>query len=130
MLWLTRARRLNGLSPDRPLALALGLCVLLLVIQSLNSHGAAIDSHVLGVVLRSAPQLEEMLRVVETLGPSPSQPVVVRSGLDSEVKARIRDRLLELHDPLMNEFLVDGFAPAPDYSLIASVVSAATNGWR
>ena len=44
LLWLTRSRRLDGLSPDRPLALALALCVLLLVIQSLNSHGAAIES--------------------------------------------------------------------------------------
>jgi phosphonate transport system substrate-binding protein len=100
------------------------------MVASGEIDGAAIDSHVLGVVLRSAPQLGEMLRVVETLGPSPSQPVVVRSGLDSDVKARIRDRLLELHDPLMREFLVGGFAPAPDYSLIASVVAAATNGWR
>jgi copper transport protein len=44
LVWLTRSRRLDGLTPDRPLALALALCVLLLVIQSLNSHGAAIDS--------------------------------------------------------------------------------------
>ncbi|HEV2029383.1 MAG TPA: PhnD/SsuA/transferrin family substrate-binding protein [Candidatus Dormibacteraeota bacterium] len=84
--------------------------------------GAAIDSHVLGVVLRSAPQLAEMLRVVETLGPSPSQPVVVRSGLDPAFKDRIRERLLSLRDPLMNEYLVEGFAPAPDYSQIAAVV--------
>jgi phosphate/phosphite/phosphonate ABC transporter binding protein len=100
------------------------------MVASGEVDGAAVDSHVLGVVLRSAPQLAEMLRVVETLGPSPSQPVVVRSGLDPAVKERITRRLLGLQDPRMKEYLVEGFAPAPDYSQIASVVSSATNGWR
>ena len=84
--------------------------------------GAAIDCHVLGVVRRLDPKLVGRVRVVETLGPAPSQPVVVRAGLDPEVKARIRDRLLELHDPLMNDYGVERFAPAPDYSLIAAAV--------
>jgi phosphonate transport system substrate-binding protein len=100
------------------------------MVASGEIDGAAIDSHVLGVVLRNAPELAGMLRVVETLGPSPSQPVVVRSSLDPTSKEQIRERLLELHDPFMREFLVEGFAPAPDYSQIASVVSSATNGWR
>jgi phosphonate transport system substrate-binding protein len=94
--------------------------------------GAAIDCHVLDVVLRKEPGLASILRVIETLGPAPSQPVVVRAGLDPDVKAQIRRTLLGLHDSLMNEFGVDGFAPAPDYSAIASVVSSgpATNDWR
>jgi phosphonate transport system substrate-binding protein len=84
--------------------------------------GSAIDCHVLGVVLKSDPGLAARLRVVDTLGPAPSQPVVVRAGLDAEVKAQIRERLLALNDPLMREFGVEGFAPAPDYSQIAAVV--------
>ena len=100
------------------------------MVASGEIDGAAIDSHVLGVVLRNAPELSDMLRVVETLGPSPSQPVVVRSGLDAPVKQQIRQRLLGLSDPRMKEFLVESFAPAPDYSEIARVVSAATNGRR
>jgi phosphonate transport system substrate-binding protein len=87
--------------------------------------GAAIDCHVLDVVQRKEPQLAASLRVVETLGPAPSQPVVVRCGLDASAKARIRERLLSLHDPLMREFGVEGFAPAPDYSPIAAVVGSA-----
>jgi phosphonate transport system substrate-binding protein len=86
--------------------------------------GAAIDCHVLGVALRNEPQLAASLRVVATLGPAPSQPVVVRSGLDAGTKAQIRERLLGLHDPLMKEFGVEGFAPPPDYSPIAAVVGA------
>jgi phosphonate transport system substrate-binding protein len=87
--------------------------------------GAAIDCHVLDVVQRKEPQLAASLRVVESLGPAPSQPVVVRCGLDASAKARIRERLLSLHDPLMREFGIEGFAPAPDYSPIAAVVGSA-----
>jgi phosphonate transport system substrate-binding protein len=94
------------------------------MVASGEIDGAAIDSHVLGVALRNAPQLVDLIRVVETLGPSPSQPVVVNSDLDSALKGQIRSRLLELRDPLMTEFLVEGFAPAPDYSEIAAVVGA------
>ena len=90
--------------------------------------GAAIDCH----VLSQKPRIAEQLRVIETLGPAPSQPVVVRAGLESEVKTRIRETLLRLRDPLMNEFGVERFVPAPDYSAIADFVGAApaTNGWR
>jgi phosphonate transport system substrate-binding protein len=86
--------------------------------------GAAIDCHVLGVVQRNDPKLASTLRVVETLDPAPSQPVVLRAGLEAGVKERIRERLLGLHSPLMREFGVEGFAPAPDYSSIAAVVGA------
>jgi phosphonate transport system substrate-binding protein len=96
------------------------------MVASGEIDGAAIDSHVLGVALRNAPQLVDLIRVVETLGPSPSQPVVVKSDLDSALKEQIRSRLLELRDPLMTEFLVEGFAPAPDYSKIAAVVGASS----
>ena len=97
-----------------------------------ETDGAAIDCHVLDVMRRKDPALTERLKVVETLGPAPSQPVVVRAGLDSGHKARIRELLLELRDPLMSEFGVEGFAPAPDYSAIAAFVGVnpATNGWR
>jgi ABC-type phosphate/phosphonate transport system substrate-binding protein len=93
------------------------------MVASGEIDGAAIDNHVLGIALRNAPQLAGLLRVVETLGPSPSQPVVVRSGLEPAVKEQIRERLLGLHDPRMKEFLVEGFAPPPDYSQIAAVVT-------
>ena len=94
--------------------------------------GAAIDCHVLGVVMHKVPGLAERLRVVETLGPAPNQPIVVRAGLEADLKARIRETLLGLRSPVMSEFGVEGFAPAPDYSEIAAVVTSpsATNGWR
>ena len=85
---------------------------------------AAIDSQVLAMELRHDPNLARSLRVIETLGPSPSQPVVVRRGLDTEVKATIQSRLLELRGGVLSSHFIDGFAPAPDYSAVAAVVGS------
>jgi ABC-type phosphate/phosphonate transport system substrate-binding protein len=87
--------------------------------------GAAIDRHVMAVQLRIHPELGERLRVVETLGPAPSQPVVVRSELATGVKEELRSRLLGLRGSTMRDHFVDAFAPAPDYSAIAAVVGTA-----
>jgi phosphonate transport system substrate-binding protein len=87
--------------------------------------GAAIDSQVLAVELKHDPGLAHRLRVIETLGPAPSQPVVVRSGLDPGVKAALQTRLLSLRGGILAEFFMKGFAPPPDYSSIAGVVGFA-----
>lgn len=102
------------------------------MVASGEIDGAAIDCHVLGVVGRQDTRLMERVKVIESLGPAPSQPVVVRAGLDAGLKMRIRDRLLGLHDPLLKQFGVANFDYAPDYSSIAAVVGTgpATNGWR
>ena len=92
--------------------------------------GTAIDCQVLGVVLKSDPDLAAQIRVVDTIGPAPSQPVVVRKGLAPDIKVGIRERLLGLNGPVMREFGVAGFAPAPDYSQIAAIVASATNDRR
>src|SRR6202165_5753697 len=85
--------------------------------------GSAIDCHVLGVVLRSDPRLAARIRVVETLGPAPSQPVVVRASLDAGIKAHLRKVLVGLKDPLLKDFGVQGFSMPPEYSEIAAVVA-------
>lgn len=64
---------------------------------------AIIDSNVLRIRLRSAPELRERLRVIETWGPFPIQPVVIRSGLHPELKNRLRAALLT----------IGGGAPSP-----------------
>lgn len=84
--------------------------------------GSAIDRHVLAVELRSHSELAARLRVVETLGPAPSQPVVVSSRLDAQIKARLERRLLDLRGGALGEFYVERFAPAPDYGPVAAVV--------
>jgi phosphonate transport system substrate-binding protein len=84
--------------------------------------GAAIDSQVLAVELRDDPSLGGRLRTIETLGPAQSQPVVVRKGLDISAKAALQARLLSLRGSVLEAHFIEGFAAAPDYSEIATVV--------
>ncbi len=85
---------------------------------------AAIDCQVLAVALRDEPGLFERLRTIETLGPAPSQPVVVRSGLDASAKAALRSRLSTLRSAILQAHFIEGFAAPPDYSTIAAMVGA------
>jgi ABC-type phosphate/phosphonate transport system substrate-binding protein len=57
---------------------------------------AAIDSNVLSVQMRSRPELRDELQVLDSLGPFPVQPVVVRAGLSREVREAIENALLGL----------------------------------
>lgn len=71
---------------------------------------SAIDSQVLAVELRDHPELAARLRVIESLGPSTIQPVVVSTMLPDELKASIRDALLSLDaDPAARRHLAQGF---------------------
>ena len=71
---------------------------------------SAIDSQVLAVELRDHPELAAQLRVIDSLGPSTIQPVVVSSRLPARLKAGIREAMLALHtDPAVREHLGHGF---------------------
>lgn len=59
--------------------------------------GAAIDSSVLEAELRARPGLVERIRVVLTLGPSPSPPWVVSRHVPARLRARLTDCLASLH---------------------------------
>ena len=93
---------------------------------------AAIDSQVLAIELRDHPDLAEMLRVIETLGPSTIQPVVAARHLPVDVKAALRAALLRLgNDPSARKELdrgfVDRFVPVidRDYDDIRGMLAAA-----
>ena len=77
---------------------------------------AIIDSNVLRIKLRFTPELRRQLRVVESWGPFPIQPVVIRSGLHPELKYRLREALLTIGGnsrtpPTLTEFGLKRFAP-------------------
>ena len=77
---------------------------------------AAIDSNVLRIRLRSAPEIRERLRVIETWGPFPIQPVALRSNLHPELKDRLRAALLAIGagapaPPSLAGFGLERFAP-------------------
>jgi len=59
-----------------------------------RADAAAIDSNVLRIQFREAPTLCKELRVVESWGPYPIQPVVVSSALPTELKQRLRSAFL------------------------------------
>jgi len=92
------------------------------LVESGEVDAAAIDSQVLAMELRADPGLARGLRVIETLGPAPSQPVVVRSGLDAGVKASLQTALLNLPGAMLEKFFIERFVHPPDYSEIAAVV--------
>jgi phosphonate transport system substrate-binding protein len=59
-----------------------------------GADAAAIDSNVLRIRLREEPAIQEKLRVIESWGPFPIQPIVVRSALPPELKERLRTAFL------------------------------------
>ncbi len=77
---------------------------------------AIIDSNVLRIKLESSPELRGRLRVIETWGPFPIQPVVLRSALPQELKNRLLAALLSigLHpsaSPTLAGFGLSRFVP-------------------
>jgi phosphonate transport system substrate-binding protein len=84
-----------------------------------EADAAAIDSNVLSMRLREVPGLREKLRVIESWGPFPIQPVVVRSVLPTGLKERVRASLLTIDaDPLtwraLSGFDLKRFVPVTD----------------
>ncbi|MBA3490680.1 MAG: PhnD/SsuA/transferrin family substrate-binding protein, partial [Rubrobacteraceae bacterium] len=53
-----------------------------------EADAAAIDSNVLRIRFQQAPALRKNLRVIDSWGPYPIQPVVVNSTLHQELKQR------------------------------------------
>ncbi len=80
---------------------------------------AAIDSHHLETYLRLHPDLASSLRIVDSLGPSPIQPVVVRRGMPARTKKSLRAALVNLAaDPAAQPTLaaarIGHFVPVDD----------------
>lgn len=60
------------------------------------ADASAIDSHVLTLESALQPDVAERLKVIDTLGPSPIQPVVAASRLPDALKFSIRAFILEI----------------------------------
>ena len=84
-------------------------------------EASAIDSHVLALVMRDNPALACRLRIIDTLGPSPIQPIVARENLSASLKCDLRQALLEMgSNPAarsrLDYALVERFEPVSDSS--------------
>jgi phosphonate transport system substrate-binding protein len=70
----------------------------------------AIDSQVLAIALRDQPELAAALRILDSLGPSTIQPVVVSRRLCPSLRADLQAVLVEMHrHDLARESLAHGF---------------------
>jgi len=98
-----------------------------------EADAAAIDSNVLSMKLREVPDLRERLRVIESWGPFPIQPVVVRSALHPELKEDLRTSLLMVDADPLTRRLVSGFGlkrfvPVTDEDYSPGLLSRRTSG--
>jgi phosphonate transport system substrate-binding protein len=91
-----------------------------------EADAAAIDSNVLRIRFREAPALRNKLRVIESWGPYPLQPVVVSSALLPDLKQRLRAAFLSTEQDqqtrrTLKQFGLSRFVAADpeDYSLDA-----------
>ncbi len=66
--------------------------------------GAAIDSHVLAIELREHPELADVIDIVDVLGPSTIQPVVVSRRISPELRNLMSTSLTSLADDLPSVF--------------------------
>ena len=79
-----------------------------------EADAAAIDSNVLGIRLGEVPGLRQRLRVIESWGPFPIQPVVVRSTLPAELKESLRASLLAAEPRTLSGFGCKRFVPVTE----------------
>jgi phosphonate transport system substrate-binding protein len=82
---------------------------------------SAVDAQVLAVELRDHPRLAAKLRVVDHLGPSTIQPLVVASRLPDSLKRDIQAILADMHNDhavraSLDRGLIDHFTPVSDAS--------------
>jgi phosphonate transport system substrate-binding protein len=89
-----------------------------LVIEG-RADAAAIDSNVLALRLAAEPTLRCRLRVVDSLGPYPIQPVVVRGDLEEWLKIALRDCILSWPDTVrgreeLSALGLRGFTPVDE----------------
>jgi phosphonate transport system substrate-binding protein len=95
-------------------------------------EAAAIDCQVLAVEQRDHPELLSQIKVIDTLGPSTIQPVVVRVDLPTDLKLALRSAFVTLHSsPQAQAVLAQGFfkrfvaVDDHDYDDIRAMLAAA-----
>jgi phosphonate transport system substrate-binding protein len=68
---------------------------------------SAIDSTVLDLILAHRPEIANVIRVIETWGPSPIPPWVVHTGLDSDLSQSLREALMAMHKNRQGREILD-----------------------
>jgi phosphonate transport system substrate-binding protein len=89
------------------------------LVRSGAVDASAVDCHVLALALRDAPGLGRELRIIDSLGPSTIQPVVVGAWLPEGLRDGIRQALVEMADdaqarPWLDQGLLARFVAVDD----------------
>jgi phosphonate transport system substrate-binding protein len=84
-----------------------------------EADASAIDSHVLAVALRDAPALAGRLRIIDSFGPSPIQPLVAGGHLSKSLQTEVMEVLLKIDEDStakhqLARALVKRFEPVSD----------------
>jgi phosphonate transport system substrate-binding protein len=98
------------------------------LVASGQVDASAVDSHVLAVELRDRPELANRLRVIESFGPSPIQPLVARRSLDAGLRQDLRDILTGLAGDGLGQGLIQRLTPVTDawYDPIRAMLARVT----
>ena len=88
-------------------------------VASGQADTAAIDSHALDAEFLLDPTLRDKIRVIDMIGPSPIPPVVVGRRVSAELKAKLRQIYLELHQypalqPMLEAGCIERFCDVDD----------------
>lgn len=91
------------------------------MVRDKQVDASAIDSQVLAVALRDDPDLSSSIRIIDSLGPSTIQPIAISKRIEPELRQRIVDTILRLHETpdgrkALDAGLVDHFTPVTDES--------------
>lgn len=89
------------------------------LILNRSVDGSAIDSTVLEAMQRRRPEITPRLRVIDTLGPSPAPPWVVRSSTPQDLRDGLRHAFLSMHESpegsaILREAAMQRFAAVTD----------------
>jgi phosphonate transport system substrate-binding protein len=95
------------------------------LVASGEVDASAVDSHVLAVALRNRSKLRDELRVIDSFGPSPIQPVVARRALDAGLRLELREALVSLSGDGLGQGIVERLVPVSDgwYDPIRSMLA-------
>ncbi len=80
---------------------------------------AAIDSHMLDMVLRNRPDIARRVRIIDSFGPSTVPPVVVSAHVPLAVRRKLREAFLAMHEDRvlaqqLDHGLIERFTPISD----------------
>lgn len=80
---------------------------------------SAIDSNVLLWYMHIHPEFKEKIDIIDTWGPFPIQPIVIKKSLPLDLKKNVAESLLRMHEnehykELLEKYLVKKFIPISD----------------